>query len=67
MIKKYLKDNGISQTAFANLIGCTQGAVQKWASGALEVGILRAIQIDAHDGIDLTKEQLRPDVWPPKD
>ena len=67
MIKEYLKENKISQTAFANMLGCTQGAVQKWASGDLKVGADRALQIDAHKGINLTKEQLRPDYWAPKD
>jgi transcriptional regulator with XRE-family HTH domain len=67
MIKKYLEENGITQTEFANMLGdCTQGAVQKWASGKLKVGTKRALQIDAHEGINLTKEQLRPDYWPPE-
>lgn len=44
-LKKYLKNKGISQEAFGEMIGVNQGTVSKYCQGTAAPGRARALKI----------------------
>jgi DNA-binding transcriptional regulator YdaS (Cro superfamily) len=60
-ISEYLKETGLSQMAFANSLGVTQGTVGFWLHNKPPT-MERAIQIERVTEGKVTCEELRPDI-----
>ena len=52
-----------SQTALAKRIGVGQGVVSYWLNSAKQVPPKRAVQIEAVTNGEVTRKELRPDLW----
>lgn len=52
-----------SQTALAKRIGVGQGVVSYWLYDAKDVPPKRAVQIEAVTNGEVTRKELRPDLW----
>ncbi|MCB1602661.1 MAG: helix-turn-helix domain-containing protein [Xanthomonadales bacterium] len=63
-IPAYLKDQGMTQQEFANLIGVTQGRVSHWLGGK-RVPAERCLEIEVATKGAVTRADLRPDVFGP--
>lgn len=66
-IADYLKEKGLSQAKFAELVSTperkvTQGLVWQWMNGRTQVSIEAAAQVEKHTGGAIRCEELRPDV-----
>lgn len=61
-VKKAIEIFG-TQTALADRIGVTQGAVSYWLAGGKLVPPKRAVQIEAVTNGAVTRKELRPDLW----
>ena len=61
-IAKAIKMFG-SQKAFAARIGASQTAVSYWLNGGKEIPPKRAVQIEAVTGGEVSRKELRPDLW----
>lgn len=59
----YLKTT--TQEAFAKEVGVTQGMVHQWASGKSPITPERAADIERVTGGQVTRIELRPDVFGP--
>jgi DNA-binding transcriptional regulator YdaS (Cro superfamily) len=59
----YLKTNGLTQQAFAQLVGTTQGSVSNWLIGRARISAETARQIERATGGGLKAADLRPDVF----
>lgn len=71
-IQTYRKEKGLSQAAFAALLTehgqpATQSLVAHWEVGRVKITPARAQQIRDATGGDITRSDLRPDIWPPAD
>lgn len=65
-LKAYLQKPGNSQAALAAKLGLSQPAVAKWFKrGQVPPG--RVLKIEAATGGDVTRHELRPDLYPPTD
>jgi DNA-binding transcriptional regulator YdaS (Cro superfamily) len=62
-IPAYLKKHRLSQQDFADKIGVSQGLVWQWIDGRTRITAERAKQIEAATSGELTREQLRPDIF----
>lgn len=62
----YLKTT--TQSAFAEALNVTQGAVSQWLTGELRITAERAKQIEDVTAGKVTRAELRPDIFdaPPK-
>ncbi len=59
-LKKYLKEAGLTRTAFAKLAGVDQSLVSRYITGKLKPSLDRAVAIErATDG------KVPPRVWVP--
>ena len=58
-IRKYREQNGMTQEAFAKLLGVTQGAVSQWESGERKPDIIMVKRISQILGCT-TDELLEP-------
>lgn len=59
----YMKSHGLTQQAFARLVGTTQGSVSNWLVGRARISAETARQIErATDGA-VRASDLRPDVF----
>lgn len=63
-IAGYLEKHHLSQEAFAKLLGVSQGLVWQWIDGRTRVTAERAIDIEEKTGGEVTKHELRPDLYP---
>lgn len=63
-IAAYLKKHGISQQDFADAIGVSQGLVWQWLDGRTRVTAERAIEIEEKTGREVSRHELRPDLYP---
>ena len=52
-----------SQTALARRIGVGQTSVSYWLTGAKDVPPKRAVQLEAVTNGEVTRKELRPDLW----
>ena len=59
----YLEKHGLSQGEFAKRIGVSQGLVWQWLSGKTRVSPSKAKDIEAKTEGEITKAELRPDIW----
>lgn len=71
-LRIWLQQPGRSQQALAKAVGCTQGLISQhlnWLEGkeknASKVSAERAIKYEIATGHDVTKEQIRPDLFLP--
>ncbi|MCP3899549.1 MAG: helix-turn-helix domain-containing protein [Desulfobacteraceae bacterium] len=62
-IKKAIQICG-GQTALAEKIGVTQPAVHKWLNGLALVDPKHAIPIEKATNGQVTRHQIRPDIYP---
>lgn len=62
-IKTYLSKNGISQSAFAEMTGVTQGMVWQWLQGLRPVSPSSCVVIEKFTNNDISRRDLRPDDW----
>lgn len=60
-LKSYLETT--TQAAFAELVGCSQGLVSQWLSGAQRVTAERAVRIEQVTSGHVTAAELRPDIF----
>lgn len=67
LLKKYLKDTGLTQTEFAEKAGVNQGLVSQWLSGKLKVSAERVIAVERATEGKLSRHDLRPDIYPRDD
>lgn len=64
-IATYLAEKELSQEAFAKQIGVSQGLVWQWLDGRTRITAERAIEIDEKTNGEITKADLRPDIFGP--
>jgi len=62
-IRAYLKKHDLSQDAFAQQIGVTQGAVWQWINSYSRVDARRAKDIEEKTNGEITRHDLRPDLY----
>lgn len=62
-IKTWLEKNRYSQADLAGMIGVTQGAVSQWLLGNIKLSAERAIAIERATKGEVTREELRPDIF----
>lgn len=62
-IRTYLEKNEISQKQFGKKLSVTQGAVWQWLSGETRVTAERALEIEKVTSGEVTRHDLRPDVF----
>jgi len=62
-IKTYLKQEKLTQAAFAQKIGVSQGMVAHWVNGRCRITPEKAIHIDKATGSKLSKESLCPEIF----
>jgi transcriptional regulator with XRE-family HTH domain len=61
-IEQYRNDNGLTQEAFADLVGKTKATVSRWESGVRAPSPETVLEIEAALGIP--RQKLRPDLYP---
>lgn len=62
-IRAYLMKRGLSQEEFGKMIGVSQGLVWQWLEGRTRITAERAKEIDEKTGGEVSKHDLRPDVF----
>jgi DNA-binding transcriptional regulator YdaS (Cro superfamily) len=62
-IRAYLDKNSLSQEAFGNLIGVSQGLVWQWMNGHTQITAERAIEIEEKTKGAIKRHELRPDLY----
>lgn len=62
-LSEYLEQENLTQEAFAELLGVTQGAVNYWIRAKIPPD--RAREIEELTGGKLKREDLRPDLFGP--
>lgn len=63
IISAYRRKHGMSRPRFAVMAGVRRAAVYKWEKGMRAPSVEAAKQIEEATGAEITKEQLRPDIW----
>ncbi len=64
-IQTYLRETGVTQTAFAGQLRVSQGLVWQWLKGRTPITAERAVQIERATGGLVTRHELRPDIFDP--
>lgn len=64
LLKKYLKDNGLNQTQFAEIVGVNQGLVSMWLNDKVRMTPEWVLQVERATGKALSRYDLRPDIYP---
>jgi len=62
-IYQYLREKGLTQTAFAAELHVSQGLVWQWLNGKTPITAERARQIEAVTGGLVRRHELRPDIF----
>lgn len=62
-IRTYLEKSGISQSAFAEMAGVTQGMVWQWLKGLRPVSPTACVAIEKATGKAISRKDLRPSDW----
>lgn len=62
-LREYVQQKG--QTGIAELLGVSQGLVSQWLSGKTKITAERAVQIEEATGREVTRQDLRPDLFGP--
>lgn len=67
-IATYLSDQKMSQSAFAGLLGVSQGLVYQWLTGRRPISAERCLSIERATNGAVTRRDLRPrdyqNIWP---
>lgn len=66
-LNSYLDAQGLTQGAFARLIGRTQGAVSHWCLQKHRISAESAVLIERATGGQVRACELRPDLFAPQD
>lgn len=64
-LPQYLSASGIQQAAFAQTVGCDRGHINHICAGRARPSPALALKIEAATNGQVTRESLRPDVYPP--
>lgn len=64
-IAQFRRTNNLSIEAFGALVGVGKSAVSKWELRRSGPSVAMALKIEEVTERRLTREQLRPDIWPP--
>jgi len=59
----YMKSNNLTQQAFAEMVGLTQGTVSQWLKGQTRVSAENARLIERATSGAVKAAELRPDVF----
>jgi len=62
-IRTFIEAEHISQEQFGKLVGVSQGLVWQWISGKTTVTAERALQIERATAGQVTRHDLRPDIF----
>ncbi len=60
----YLDLDGNTATALGRLLGISHASVLRYADGSQKITGERAIAIEEATGGQVTRQELRPDLWP---
>jgi DNA-binding transcriptional regulator YdaS (Cro superfamily) len=66
-IKAYLEKHELSQEQFAKQLGVSQGLVWQWLDGRTRITAERAVEIEEKTAGEVTRRDLRPDLYPPSE
>jgi DNA-binding transcriptional regulator YdaS (Cro superfamily) len=61
-LANYLKKSELSQEAFADLVGVSQGRVSQWLAGET-IPAERCVVIEKATAGKVTRQELRPDLF----
>lgn len=61
-LSKYVRDKS-SQSALARKLNVSQGLIYQWLNGITRITGERAVQIEMATDGDVTREELRPDLF----
>lgn len=64
-LSDYLKKHELTQSAFAERVGVTQGMVAHWVTGKHRVSAESAVKIEAATDGAVGKHELRDDLFDP--
>lgn len=64
LIRKYLKDTGLTQAQFAEKAKVPQGLVSQWVNDKLRVSAERVLDVESATEGRLSRHDLRPDIYP---
>ena len=62
-IVSYMTRHRLSQAEFGAKVGVSQGMVWQWLSGYRPIGAERAVEIEKRTRGEITRQQLRPDIF----
>lgn len=63
-LHQYLKTKS-TQSGLARQLGITQGAVYQWTKRGVPAN--RVLELERLSGGEMTRHELRPDLYPPQD
>ncbi len=63
-LHEYLERHEITQSEFARRLGVTQGLIWQWLNGYRRITAERVIPIEEATGGEVTRHELRPDIYP---
>lgn len=64
-IKTYLKKHELTQEDFAIKLGVSQGLIWQWLDGRTRITAERAVEIEEKTDGEITRHDLRPDLYLP--
>ncbi len=62
-LNEYLDKEKISQSAFAEVVGVTQGMVYQWIGGHRPISPEKCVLIEKATNKKVTRKDLRPNDW----
>lgn len=62
-IRAYMKKHGLSQRAFGERVGVSQGMVSQWLERRRPIAAHRAVEIEKKTKGELDRSQIRPDLF----
>lgn len=66
-IRAYLEKHHLSQGQFSKQIGVSQGLIWQWLEGKTRITAERAKEIEEKTGGEITRQDLRPDIFGEKE
>lgn len=62
-LRTYIEKLSGGQTEFARKLGVSQGLVWQWLDGRTRVTAERAVEIETATAGEVTRQELRPDLY----
>jgi DNA-binding transcriptional regulator YdaS (Cro superfamily) len=63
ILRQYIEKRGLSQKAFGDLVGVSQGMVSQWLTGARPISPESAKAIEERTHGAIRRHKLRPDIF----